>query len=161
MNFKIVPIESAFLEKARSEKIDALGQPVEELFSATGGEPCRDVLRRAKPGEQLFLLSYSPFSQVGPYHEYGPIYILAQESPEQVAVDYSQLPLAGMSDSDYLQKQLVLRAYNYQEHMVEAELVTATEAKSVVERLLENPEVSFLQARFPAAGCFACRIERA
>ena len=159
MSFKIVPIAPDFLNQARRQKMDALGQPVAELYSATGREPCRDVLRRAKPGEKLFLLSYSPFSQVGPYHEYGPIYILAEESAEPVALDH--LPLAEMSSSDYFGEQLVLRAYNRQEWMLEAALVTAVAAVATVERLLENPDVAFLQARFPAAGCFACRIERA
>lgn len=158
MDVRIVPIDLAFLRVAREQKLDALGQPVEEFYSSDGGEPLRDVLRRAKPGEKLLLLSYSPFSKPGPYHEYGPIFIRASEAKEVVKLD--ELPVIGVANSDYLGSQFVLRAYDQAERMLSAELTTSEEALATVERLLENEEVSFLQARFGAAGCFACRIER-
>ena len=158
MSFKIIPLPTAFLEHTRAEQIDALGQPVKRFFSLEGGEPCRDVLRRARPGEELILASYSPFAKVGPYKEYGPVFILANQSHEPVRFD--ALPLENQGFSDYFGQQLVLRAYDAEETMVEAVLVSAEEATAKAQQLLQIPEIAFVQARFPAAGCFACRIER-
>ena len=69
MKIQIAPLPEEFLTRVRTQGIDDLGQPVKRLVSVEGGEPCRDVLRRALPGEELILASFSPFGQVGPYHE--------------------------------------------------------------------------------------------
>jgi hypothetical protein len=70
MPITIAPIPIAFLNRVRHEGLDDLGQPVKRV-EAQGGEPCRDVLRRAQPGEQLILASFTPFTKPGPYHEIG------------------------------------------------------------------------------------------
>src|SRR6266568_231186 len=88
----IAPIPHLFLNRVRSEGIDDLGQPVKTVL-AQGGEPCRDVLRRARPGEELILASFTPFSKPGPYKEYGPIFVLADETGEEIGRDH--LPPAG------------------------------------------------------------------
>src|SRR5437588_2015660 len=49
---RIAPIPEAFLTRVRDEGRDDLGQVVRRV-RATGGEPCRDALRRALPGEEL------------------------------------------------------------------------------------------------------------
>jgi hypothetical protein len=72
---RIVPICSAFLQRARAG-IDDLGQPVERHLAA-GGEPLRDALRRAVPGEAILLASHCPFTLAGPYREYGPVFVSA------------------------------------------------------------------------------------
>jgi len=159
MSIKIIPIEQDFLARVRNQQLDDQSQPVERFYSAEGGEPCRDVLRRSRPGEEVILASYSPFAKVGPYKEYGPVFILANHSAETVRLDI--LPIPETSSSDYFSQQLVLRAYNYKETMVDSVLVSASEACDTAEDFLLNPEVAFVQGRFPTAGCFACRIERA
>ncbi|HEU4888644.1 MAG TPA: DUF1203 domain-containing protein, partial [Thermoanaerobaculia bacterium] len=55
----IAAIPESFLQRVRSEGIDDLGQPVKHVI-AQGGEPCRDVLRRATAGEPLILASFTP-----------------------------------------------------------------------------------------------------
>ncbi len=159
MSIKIIPIEQDFLTRVRHQQIDHQGQPVERFYSVEGGEPCRDVLRRSRPGEEVILASYSPFAKVGPYKEYGPVFILANPSDESVRLNI--LPIPDTSSSDYFSQQLVLRAYNHKETMVDSVLVSASDARDTAEKFLLNPEVAFVQARFPTAGCFACRIERA
>ena len=79
----IAPIPAAFLKRVRLEGLDDLGQPVKRV-TAQGGEPCRDVLRRARKGEELILASFSPFTNPGPFHEFGPVYVLANESSDLV-----------------------------------------------------------------------------
>lgn len=153
----IPPIPDRFLQRARSEGVDDLGQPVKRV-EAKGGEPCRDVLRRARPGEPLILASFTPFSKAGPYKEYGPIFVLAQASDEPVLRD--TLPQSG-SPTDYLRQQFVIRAYSAAEEIVDAALVNAPDLTTTVERFFESAETAFLHVRFPTYGCFALRIDRA
>lgn len=152
----IAPIPRSFLDRVRTEGLDDLGQPVKRVI-AEGGEPCRDVLRRARPGEELILASFSPFTKVSPYHEYGPIFVLAHDTGETPRRD--RLP--AMGDDGYLRAQFAIRAYSEGEEIVDAELTNPANANATIERLLARPDTAFLHVRFPAYGCFACRIDRA
>ncbi|HEX2912981.1 MAG TPA: DUF1203 domain-containing protein [Chloroflexia bacterium] len=156
MSFRIVPLQTTYLELVRQQQVDALGQNVRRLVSAEGGEPCRDVLRRARPGEELILASYSPFTRPGPYREFGPIFVLANPASDNLTFDSSIFT----SGSDYFSSQLVLRAYSRDEDMLEAQLVAKEEVSTVLSEFFQKPQVAFVHARFPAAGCFALRIER-
>ena len=152
----IAAIPADYLHRLRTTGTDALGQPVKHVV-AKGGEPCRDVLRRARPGERLILASFSPFTKPGPYHEYGPVFVLANESNEPVP--RKQLPVAG-SPNDYLREQFVIRAYSREEEILDAALVQAVDFEAVVDRFFESSDTAFLHVRFPTYGCFACRIDR-
>lgn len=142
-----------YLDRARAEGLDALNQPVRRVI-AEGGEPCRDVLRRARPGEALLLASFSPFGQEGPYREFGPVFVLAEPSDEEVG--RQTLPTNG-----YLRERFVLRAYSADERILDAAMVTPAEAEATLARFLASEDVAFVHARFPVYGCFACRIDRA
>lgn len=155
ISYRIVPLRPDFLQHAREAGLDDLQQPVEHHL-AEGGEPCRDVLRRARPGERLILASYCPFSTPGPYREYGPIYILADDSGERAATD--AMPLSG--EPPYLNRQFVLRAYSACERIVDAALVMPADAEATLQQFLLRDEIAFVVARFAAYGCFSCRIER-
>jgi len=147
----IPTIPAAFLRRVRTEGLDDLGQPVKHVV-AEGGEPCRNVLRRARVGERLILASFSPFSKPGPYKEYGPIFVLADDDVEPRR---DRLPLDG-----YLREQFVVRAYSDAEAIVDAALVTPESAASTVDRFFERADAAFLHVRFPTYGCFAMRIDR-
>jgi hypothetical protein len=153
----IAPIPPRFLNRVRSEGIDDLGQPVKRVV-ATGGEPCRDVLRRAKRGEELILASFTPFSKPGPYKEFGPVFVLANAGDEPVRRD--ALPPAG-APTDYLREQFVIRAYSPEEEIVGAVMVSASALEETVDRLFQSDATAFLHVRFPTYGCFAMRIDRA
>lgn len=153
----IAPIPAAFLTRVRRDGLDDLGQPVKRVV-AQGGEPCRDILRRARPGERLILASFSPFTKPGPYHEYGPVFVLEENSDEQTKRD--DAPVAGGSD-DYLRQQFVVRAYSESEEIVDAALIDAPDFAATVERFFSASAVAFLHVRYPAYGCFSCRIDRA
>jgi len=151
----IAPIPARFLDRVRSEGKDDLGQPVKRVV-AKGGEPCRDVLRRARPGEELILASFTPFTKPGPYKEYGPIFVLANASDEPVRRD--ALPPAG-AEANYLRQQFVVRAYSTEEEILDAALVNASDLAANVQRFFESRDTAFLHVRFPTYGCFACRID--
>ena len=129
MNIELAvpPIPDAFLRRVRAEGIDDQSQPVKHVI-AEGGEPCRDVLRRARPGERLILASFTPFTKQGPYKEYGPIFVLADDDGGDVRRD--ELPLDG-----YLREQFVIRAYSDAEEIVDAALIKAADVAATVERL--------------------------
>ena len=153
MRIRIAPVPHPFLDRARSEGLDALGQPVRRM-TASGEEPCRDVLRRARPGEELILASFSPFTAIGPYREFGPVFILA--NPAEDGAPRDVLPI----ESGYLRERFVIRAYSTAEEILDAAMVTPAEADETIERFLGRSDVAFLHARFPVYGCFACRIDR-
>lgn len=158
MKIAIRPIRKDFLLKVRDAGLDDLNQKVVRV-TASGGEPCRDVLRRAVSGEELILASYCPFSVAGPYKEYGPVFILA--SPSTEPIDYQSIPLPNGSPTDYLRDQpFVLRAYSKAENIVAAELVEPSSAQSVLGKMFENSQVEFILARYAAYGCYSFRIER-
>lgn len=158
MKIVIRPIRKDFLLKVREAGLDDQNQKVVRL-SAEGGEPCRDVLRRAAPGEALILASYCPFTVAGPYKEYGPVYVLAQESVEPM--NHQRFPLPRGLPADYLRQQaFVLRAYNRAEAIVAAELVEPSSAQAVITRMFDGSQAAFILARFAAYGCYGFRIER-
>lgn len=152
---RVAEIPSDFLKQVRAESRDALGQQVKRVI-AEGGEPCRDVLRRANKGEELILASFSPFAKPGPYHEYGPIFVLANESAEDVE---RQAVPAG-ADGNYLQRRFAIRAYSENEEILDAALVEPAEAQETVDRFFARADTAFLHVRFPSYGCFACRLDR-
>jgi hypothetical protein len=152
---RVAPIPRDFLQQVRTEGRDALGQEVKRL-RAEGGEPCRDVLRRAKAGEELLLVSFSPFSKPGPFHEFGPIYVLANGSSETVGRDLIETG----ADENYLRNRFAIRAYSSDEEIIDAQLVDAVDAQETIDRFFARSETAFLHVRFPTYGCFACRLDR-
>lgn len=154
LSYKITPVKSTFLQRARELGRDDQNQTVERLI-AVGGEPCRDSLQRARAGEELILASYCPFELAGPYKEYGPIFIRAHEDDQVLP----QL-LSMLVEQQYLGRQFVLRAYSEQERIVDACLTVPQQCEADLKALLIRPEVKFVLVRFPAYGCYACRVER-
>ncbi|WP_125561952.1 DUF1203 domain-containing protein [Pseudoalteromonas rubra] len=157
MKYKVVPVRSDFLDKVRNLGIDDQNQPV-EIMEAKGGEPCRDVLRGAKVGEELILASYCPFTKTGPYKEYGPIFVLANS--QRGEFDSNKLPLPNGSETDYLGHTFVLKAYCENERILDAKLTSPEQAESDLEEFLTNEKVSFVIARYAAYGCYSFRVER-
>lgn len=156
MKIHLQAISETFLARVREDGIDDQNQPVWRV-TAKGGEPCRDVLRRARPGEDLILASHSAFAMPGPYKEYGPIFVLAEASRE--TINRRVLPVGGTGT--YFNAPFVLRAYDKAQTIADASLVDMSTANAVLERFLMRPEITFVDARFAAYGCFGCRIVRA
>ncbi|MBQ5946523.1 DUF1203 domain-containing protein [Massilia sp. ST3] len=151
---RIVPLPFAYLERARAG-VDDLGQPVERHV-AQGGEPLRDLLRRAEPGEAILLASYCPFTQAGPFREYGPVFLSAAG---QGAAPPGALPFEG--ETPYLGASFVLRAYSASERIVDARVSSPDAAAGDLDALFARADTDFVLARFTAYGCYALRIERA
>ena len=158
MKILIRPVAEAFLQRVRERGVDDLNEPVRRL-TAAGGEPCREVLRRARPGEEIILASYCPFEVPGPFREFGPIYVLAHSSDEAVARDH--FPESPGRETDYFGRTLVVRAYDDAQNICDAALTEPASAPALIEQFLGRTNIRLVDARFPTYGCFACRIERA
>lgn len=150
---RIVPLPDAFLERVRAG-VDDQGQTVERLV-AQGGEPLRDCLRRALPGEAILLASYCPFTVAGPYKEYGPVFVSAVP---QAWPRLDVLPVDG--ELPYLGTSFVLRAYSADERIVDAILSSPQAAGGDLRALLARDDVAFVLGRYAAYGCYALRLER-
>jgi len=157
VNYQITPIRNDFLIKVRQAGIDDQNQPVVTTV-AKGGEPCRDVLRRANVGEELILASYCPFSKAGPYKEYGAVFVLANQANE--SVNYDKFPLSTDSINDYFGEILVLRAYDKKESIFDARIVTPANAEQTIGEFFQQAQVDFIIARFAAYGCYSLRLDR-
>lgn len=148
---RIAPLPEAFLARARAGT-DDLGQPVERLI-AQGGEPLRDCLRRAEPGESILLASYCPFTVNGPFKEYGPVFLAADPQPYP---SLNALPTEG--ERPYLGASFVLRAYSKNERIVDARLSSPGSVGQDLQELCAHIETEFVLARFTTYGCYALRI---
>jgi hypothetical protein len=158
MKIIIRTLRPDFLLKIRDAGLDDQNQKVIKL-AANSGEPCRDVLRRAMPGERLILASYCPFTVAGPYKEYGPVFVL--EYPSTELVDYRAIPLPKGRPTDYLRDQpFVFRAYSKCENILTAELLDPSSAQLEMSKIFKNEQVEFILARYAAYGCYGFRIER-
>jgi hypothetical protein len=159
MPFTITRVSGDFLAKARTAGLDDQNQPVIRLI-ARGGEPCRDLLRRARPGERIIAASYCPFSLPGPYREYGPVFVL--QEPGNNAAGEQTLPLPTGSASDYLKadKPVVLRAYDACERIAAASLVLPERIEAELDGYFSRDDIAFVLLRFAAYGCYALRFDR-
>jgi hypothetical protein len=151
--FRIIPLPTTFLERIRAGT-DDLGQPVERHVAA-GGEPLRDCLRRALPGEAILLASYCPFTLVGPFREYGPVFV---SSAGGEAPPLDVLPLQGQPP--YLGASFVLRAYSADERIIDARLSSPQAAAADLDGFFARSEIAFVLARFTTYGCYALRMAR-
>jgi len=157
MNYQITPLRSDFLLKVRAALIDDQNQGVVESI-AKGGEPCRDVLRRAKPGEPLILASYCPFIKASPYKEYGAVFVL--KHPAEEVLNFDALSLSTCLSGDYFGDNFVLRAYDGTEAIYDARIVSPLTAEKTIAEFFAQKQVSFIMARYTAYGCYALRIDR-
>ena len=151
-SFTVVPLPGEFAERIRTTGRDDFSRPA-QVLTATGGEPVRDQLRRAAPGERLFLASYQAVPLPSAFAEIGPIYACAEPRATHHRWQ-NELP------PGYFNRAFALRAYNTAHEIVDSTLVEPATAPALIRDWLARPEAAHLHARFAGHGCFACRFER-
>lgn len=149
--FRIVPLSTEVAEAAR--RAAANGTADHTVIAATSpeGYPCRHCLRFAKAGERLILFPYASIPAGHPYSETGPIFVHEQPCARYSTTD--EFP------SD-LRRGRVIRAYNSNYDLIDAEVVNGSEPEAVIEKLLEKPETAFVDVRSVTRGCYTFRIQR-
>ena len=149
--FCIVPLPTDIAEKARrAAELGAEDHAVVTVDSATG-YPCRHCLRWAQPGERVILFPHVSIPHGHPYFETGPIFVHAERCER-----YAR---PGEYPADFRNGR-AFRAYDADYNMIDAVVVNGSEPEVVIEKLFENPETKFLQARSVTRGCYTFGVER-
>ena len=149
--FRIVPLSTEVAEAAR--RAAASGTPDHTVVVADSpeGYPCRHCLRFANSGERLILFPYASIPAGHPYSEIGPIFVHEQACERYWMTD--EFP------PDFRCGR-VIRAYNSNYDMIDAEVVNGSELEAVIEKLFQKPETAFVDARSVTRGCYTFRIQR-
>ena len=150
-NFRVVPLNSEIAEEARRKaQAGAPDHAIVEVDSPTG-YPCRHCLQWVQPSEHVVLFPYASIPAGRPYSESGPIFVHAEACERYAATD--KYP-------ENFRSQRVLRAYDANDDMIDALVVSDDQPEAVIEHLFQNPQTSFLQARSVTRGCYTFKIER-
>lgn len=119
----------------------------------TPGFPDRIELRDLEPGESALLVNYVHQPAATPYRASHAVFVREGAATARVLID--QIP-------EVMQRRVLsLRAFDADHLMADALLIDGREARGAIERLLDNPAVSYIQAHYAMRGCYAARVERA
>jgi hypothetical protein len=149
--FRIVPLPSEVAERARRAAEAGAADHAVVTVNSPSGYPCRHCLRFAKPGERVILFPYAAIPAGHPYSESGPIFVHAEPCERYYATH--EYP-------EDLRRGRAFRAYNASYDMIDAEVTNGSEPEAIVEKLLQNPETAFVDARSVTRGCYTFRIQR-
>jgi len=117
------------------------------------GFPDRIELCDAEPGRSLLLLNYTHQPAGNAYHASHAIFV--REGAETSYDRVDEIPLV------MRERTMSLRAFNAEDLMIEAELGAGQDLESVIQRLLADADVAYIQAHYAKPGCYAARITRA
>ncbi len=102
-------------------------------------------------GYENFKLSCYSTENGGRNAEIGPIFVHAEPCERYTATQ--EFP------ADFREAR-VFRAYNSKQDMIDAAVVNDRQPEAVIEKLLQNPEIAFVDVRSVTRGCYTFRIER-
>jgi hypothetical protein len=118
---------------------------------ATGFGPCRLCLRRFRPGELRTLFTHDTYAGVADYPQPGPVYVHADECARY---DGDGFP------PDLRTLELSFEGVAAGPRVVALERGRGEDAEGAVARLLDLPDVDYVNVRNTEAGCFVARIDR-
>lgn len=150
-NYRIVPLPTEVAERARANARAGDSDHAIVTTAVAGSYPCRHCLRWAKLGEALVLFPFATIAPGKPYAETGPIFVHADSCERYRATD--EFP------GDFREGRSI-RGYDAAENMIAGEVVNGSGPEAVVERLLADPAIAFLQVRSASRGCYTFGIER-
>ena len=149
--FRIVPLPTEIAEKARQAAESGAKDHALVIADSPDGYPCRHCLRFAKHGQRMILFPYAAIPSDHPYSESGPIFVHAEPCERYSATN--EYP------ADFRNGR-AFRAYNANYNMIDAEVANGNDPEAIVEKLLQNPETAFVDARSVSRGCYTFRILR-
>lgn len=119
----------------------------------TPGFPDRVELRDAEPGESVLLLNYTHQPADTPYRASHAIFVLEGAKERYDRIDAVPEVMR--------RRTLSLRAFDQEGLIVTADLVDGRQAGDLIQQMLADPKVDYIQAHYAKYGCYAARIERA
>jgi Protein of unknown function (DUF1203) len=149
LSLAYLPIADEIAALARNTLLDGFGH---QLHVERNQAPCRSCLRISKEPEDLILLSYQPLPDTNPYAEIGPIFIHAHEC---APYRWREFP------ADFLERELVLRAYNLEGRIADAVVTAPGDAEGAASAFLANERIAEVHVRHRTYTCFAFKIARA
>src|SRR5216110_101487 len=141
----IVPLPTEVAEEARRAVQSGAEDHTVIMVDSATGYPCRHCLRWAQPGERVIFFPYASIPPGHPYSESGPIFVHAE--PCERYKETAEYPAN-------FRKHRVFRGYNANFNMIDAEVVNGSEPEVVIEKLLQNPEIAFVDVRSVTRGCY-------
>jgi len=150
--FRIIPVSSEIADAARrAVKAGAVDHALITVDSPESS-PCRHCLRWAQPGERVILFPYTAIPSGHPYSETGPIFVHANDCQRYSSTN--EYP------ADFRDGR-VLRAYDSNYNIIDAQVVNGSEPEAVIESLFQNADTAFVDVRSVTRGCFTFRVQRA
>ena len=109
-------------------------------------------LRISKEPEEFLLISYQPLPDRNPYAEIGPIFIHARDCEPYATLD--EFP------QDFLQRQLVLRAYDRDGRIADAVVAEPGDGSNAAARFLSDDRIAEVHVRHTSYTCYDFKIVR-
>jgi hypothetical protein len=152
-DIQFLPIDGERLAAMREQGMDEHGNPW-TLRPAEGWEPLRCCLRRASAGEDIALISYSPWTRPSPWREVGPVFVHFGRCDGYGATgDYPPV----FRDSPSMLNPFDHAGARAYEHIT---FVTpADDHEAAVRAVMSQPEVAFLHVRSSVAGCLTFEVQ--
>jgi hypothetical protein len=125
-------------------------------FAARGWEPLRCCLRRPEPGEEIALITYSPWTSPDPWMEAGPVFV--HSGPCAGYAEPERYPEA-FADSPRMLNPFDRTGARAYEHITF--VGPDDDHDAAVRKLLSDPDVGFVHVRSAEAGCFTFEARRA
>jgi hypothetical protein len=152
-SIRVVAIETELARQVRA----TLKAPVygfQAQLETTGDEaPCRHCLRMIGRNQSRILFTYDRFTGKESLPQPGPVYIHADDCTRHAE--------EGGFPEEVRNSPRTLEAYARGRTLKGQEYVKNGRFERVIEALLADPEVDYLQVNSTTAGCFTFRIERA
>jgi Protein of unknown function (DUF1203) len=152
-NVRIVAIATEIAEQVRTTmKAPVYGFPA-HLEVAEDIAPCRHCLRIIAAEDRRILFTYDRFTGKEPLPQPGPVYIHADRC--------QRYPENGAFPEELRNSPRTVEAYARGRKLKGQEYIADGRFESVIEKLLADRDVDYLQINSTTAGCFTFRIERA
>ena len=151
---RIVAIPTEIAEQVRTTlRAPVYGFPAHAEL-AEDSAPCRHCLRVITAGrDRQILFTYDRFTGLESLPQPGPIYIHADNCP--------RYPENGGFPKELRNSPRTVEAYARGRKLKAQEYVSDGRFEPVIEKLLADRDVDYLQINSTTAGCFTFRIERA
>ena len=118
---------------------------------ATGFGPCRLCLRTFREGELRTLFTHDSYAGVSEFPQPGPVYIHADGCDRY---DRDGFP------PELRELELTFEGVAAGPRVVALERTHGEDVEAVIERLLDLPDVDYVNVRNTEAGCFVTRVDR-
>jgi Protein of unknown function (DUF1203) len=152
-NVRIVAIATEIAEQVRTTmKAPVYGFPA-HLEVAEDIAPCRHCLRIIAAEDRRILFTYDRFTGKEPLPQPGPVYIHADRC--------QRYPENGAFPEELRNSPRTVEAYARGRKLKGQEYIADGRFESVIEKLLADRDVAYLQINSTTAGCFTFRIDRA